>query len=359
MINYDKLLSQLGASTPEDLKAADQIYQKLYQAAEALSAEEIKELCQQSPRLGREFAKLLLKEQRQIDERWQMLSQIKKPNDAQAKDLESFWRTFWAMSHLFVLSAAAGVQPWVESYAETQLEAGNWLTHRASLYGVPIVAARAWWGVSQVFDEVTPLLRSTYRAADNPFRAIDAGSALLLLVAKHPEKKAEVAKLLLRPADTDKSRQQTGQFLSGALDALANFRAVHIKRGQAAALRNAASFEDGSPYKVPNTEATPTELAIRLGFYEDCDYLNDEQALVSLMACLPCIPGAKPEDLYLPADYLAKTHKPWRPEDSLQLLTRFQVYFGLYTPAKAAQTQGRNEMCACGSGKKYKKCHGA
>jgi hypothetical protein len=179
------------------------------------------------------------------------------------------------------------------------------------------------------------------------------------LVAKHPEKKVEVAKLLLRPADTDKSRQQTGQFLSGALDALTNFRAVHIKRGQAAALRNAASFEDGSPYKVANTEATPTDLAIRLGFHEDCDYLNDEQALVSLMACLPCIPGAKPEDLYLPADYLAKTYKPWKPEDSQQLLTRFQVYFGLYTPAKAAQTQGRNEMCACGSGKKYKKCHGA
>jgi hypothetical protein len=359
MINYEKLLSQLGASKPEDLKAADEIYQGLIKSADALSAEEISSLCQQSPTLGREFAKLLLKAQRQLDSQWQLLASFKKPNDAQAKDMEAFWRTFWAMSHLFVLCGAAGVQPWVESYAEAQLEAGNWLTHRASLYGVPVVTARAWWGLSQVLQEVSPLLRSTYRAADNPFRAIDAGAPLLLQVAKYPEKKAEVSKLLMRPADTDKSRQQTGQFLSGALDALPNFRPVHIKRGQTAALRNAPLFDEGSPYRVANAEATPASLAMRLGFYEDCDYLNDEQALVSLLSSISCIPEAKAEDLYLPADYLAKVHKPWKVEDTQQLLARFQVYFGLYTPAKAVQTQGRNEMCACGSGKKFKKCHGA
>jgi preprotein translocase subunit SecA len=29
------------------------------------------------------------------------------------------------------------------------------------------------------------------------------------------------------------------------------------------------------------------------------------------------------------------------------------------TPAKAAAKVGRNDPCPCGSGKKYKKCHGA
>jgi preprotein translocase subunit SecA len=28
-------------------------------------------------------------------------------------------------------------------------------------------------------------------------------------------------------------------------------------------------------------------------------------------------------------------------------------------PVIAKKTQGRNDLCACGSGKKYKKCHGA
>ena len=358
-MDHEKLLSQLGSSTPEDLKAAEEIYQRLYTSADALSAEEMKELSQHAPLLGREFAKLLLTAQQSIEQSWQRLSHIKKPNDVQSKDLEAFWRTFWAMSHLFVLSSAAGPQPWVESFFESQVQSGAWLTSRASLYGMPAFAVRAWWSLVQLGEAVLPVLRTTYRAADNPFRAIDAGSAFLVIAAKSPAKKAELAKLLQRPGDTDKSRQQTGQFLSGALDALDTFRAVHVKRGQAAALRNAPLFEEGSPYRVAQAEATPEPLAVKLGFYEDCDYLNSEQDLVSLLACIPCLPKTAPEDIYLPADYLSKTHKAWRPEDTIQLLVRFQVYFGLYTPAKAAPTQGRNEMCACGSGKKFKKCHGA
>jgi hypothetical protein len=358
-MDYEKQISQLGASTPEDLKAAEEVYQQLYKAADALSSEEVASLCQHSPRLGREFAKLLLTAQQHLEQNWQRLSHIKKPNDIQSQDLEAFWRTFWAMSHLFVLSSAAGVQPWVGAFFEAQLPNGAWLTSKASLYGMPAFAVRAWWSLCQLGEEVTPLLRGTYRVADNPFRSIDAGAAFLVLTAKNPAKKAEFAKLLQRPGDTDKSRQQTGQFLSGALDALGTFRDVHLKRGQTAALRYATLFEVGSPYHLTQAETVPVSLALQLGVYEDCDYLNNEQDLVSLLACISCLPNTLPEEIYLPADYLAKTQKPWKPEDTLQLLARFQVYFGLYTPAKAAPTQGRNEICACGSGKKFKKCHGA
>jgi uncharacterized protein len=28
-------------------------------------------------------------------------------------------------------------------------------------------------------------------------------------------------------------------------------------------------------------------------------------------------------------------------------------------PLRAAQTPGRNDLCPCGSGRKFKKCHGA
>lgn len=30
-----------------------------------------------------------------------------------------------------------------------------------------------------------------------------------------------------------------------------------------------------------------------------------------------------------------------------------------FKPEKKVEEQGRNDDCACGSGKKYKKCHGA
>lgn len=44
-------------------------------------------------------------------------------------------------------------------------------------------------------------------------------------------------------------------------------------------------------------------------------------------------------------------------EDIRQVLT--EIREGKTTPVHVERTVGRNESCPCGSGKKYKKCHGA
>ena len=47
--------------------------------------------------------------------------------------------------------------------------------------------------------------------------------------------------------------------------------------------------------------------------------------------------------------------KPWR-----NPVVRYQVLHGLGpTMTRAHPKVGRNEPCPCGSGKKFKKCHGA
>ena len=47
--------------------------------------------------------------------------------------------------------------------------------------------------------------------------------------------------------------------------------------------------------------------------------------------------------------------EPDQPEDTTDL----DRLLNPVEPVRAAPTPGRNEPCFCGSGKKYKKCHGA
>jgi SWIM/SEC-C metal-binding protein len=47
--------------------------------------------------------------------------------------------------------------------------------------------------------------------------------------------------------------------------------------------------------------------------------------------------------------------EPDQPEDLADLAKLLNPT----SPARALLTPGRNEPCSCGSGKKYKKCHGA
>jgi SWIM/SEC-C metal-binding protein len=47
--------------------------------------------------------------------------------------------------------------------------------------------------------------------------------------------------------------------------------------------------------------------------------------------------------------------EPDQPED----VSDFQRLLNPPEPARAPQLPGRNEPCHCGSGKKFKKCHGA
>lgn len=362
-MDYDKILSFL--ATPQttdqeaDLKAAQEINQRLVDAANSLSREEVQALSLRAVSVQKELARLSIQTTKELMHSWQALSQIKNPNASQKSDLEAFWRRFWAASNLLVLASAQGLQPWMEGLLDQQLTEGTWLSSQQMFYGVPAVTIRTWWSVGRSGESLVPILRSAYRSAKNPYHVMDAGSSLLVFAAFQPTRKVEISKLLLRSGDSDQSRQRAGQFLSGTLDNLENIKQAHLKKGQAAVAKNADKFPEGSPFRYTKLEDVPESLAVQAAFHEDNDYLNQEEDLVSLVSAIPWLPEAKLEDLYLPEAYLAPLRRPWRLEDTQDLFTRFKVYFGAHTPVRVVQTQGRNELCACGSGKKFKKCHGA
>ena len=90
------------------------------------------------------------------------------------------------------------------------------------------------------------------------------------------------------------------------------------------------------------------------------DVLPKRGLLSQMVFRLPWAAKAAAEELYLPADYLAPFRSPWKPEKSMALLARSSALTGAgqAAPRRAPETPGRNEPCHCGSGKKYKRCHG-
>jgi hypothetical protein len=82
----------------------------------------------------------------------------------------------------------------------------------------------------------------------------------------------------------------------------------------------------------------------------------ERDQLMSLgVLLLPWLARAEARDLYLPEKYARAVHKRWEMEDTLLDLALLRNPDG-EVPRVRAVTQGRNERCACGSGKKFKRC---
>ncbi len=78
----------------------------------------------------------------------------------------------------------------------------------------------------------------------------------------------------------------------------------------------------------------------------------------ALLAVPRCV-KLQPRELYFPAEVMAPWKRDWQPTDTVSLLSEQKAALGKPEPIRVEATLGRNDPCNCGSGKKFKKCHGA
>ncbi|HEX7664358.1 MAG TPA: UPF0149 family protein [Polyangiaceae bacterium] len=94
-------------------------------------------------------------------------------------------------------------------------------------------------------------------------------------------------------------------------------------------------------------------------------WAQDEDA-IALLLPFAVLSGALPDkDVELDPDSPIKDLDAWKKhqreslEDHVAMLDEHFEITRAAAPAKADAKPGRNDVCPCGSGKKYKKCHGA
>jgi hypothetical protein len=110
--------------------------------------------------------------------------------------------------------------------------------------------------------------------------------------------------------------------------------------------------------KTDDAGELPEDVARIVAANSPTTFLSSREGLVLVFACLPWISRAQPEDLYWPAEYLDAIRVAWHPEQAARVLRDTQVAYPAAEPARVQAAPGRNEPCPCGSGKKYKRCHG-
>jgi uncharacterized protein YecA (UPF0149 family) len=101
----------------------------------------------------------------------------------------------------------------------------------------------------------------------------------------------------------------------------------------------------------------PEDLARAVALGCDKDTYSDDYAAGFALCSVATIARAKAEDFYLPRAVEDALRTPWTPERTEELLGRAIRRYPRPQPRRAT-TVGRNDPCACGSGKKHKKCCG-
>jgi hypothetical protein len=323
-----------------------------------------------APLLHAEFALAYFRALNELADHRHKIERIKHPKPEQYKYLKRAEAILFSTGHLALLMTMSGPQPWMEeviSSMNKQVDAFTWGTTR---YGIACLALKGALGVSRVGKMLLPNYKRATVIAPSRMQILSSLLGLGAIALGHGKYKAEVCKVLERfrgefaedapllEKVAAKEKQAYGGLLIKMLEEPDQATEMMRRFGQLMAVKNAHRHPEGSPYRFTKVEEVPDELAFPLAANHIGDHMNNADDILFLFCCLPWVSRAKPEDLYLPSSFLRTYWGPYDPKDTVFLASRWVEYYGKARPVTVTPVPGRNELCNCGSGKKYKKCHG-
>lgn len=325
---------------------------RLFTAGPWLSREEFAAIAAFQPLLKQDFLTLLLALNNAID--GVRKRALKRRGDL----LRPAWNALFALQHLSVLVTMDSREDFEEPPISPELPGIlSWPTVRQ---GVVAIALRGIWGVAQVGKPLLPAYKSWLVRSETSLELLDSMLGLSAIGLRRSRLRAEVRKALSRVdggddadgAVSEKMRSARPMFLE--LCDLAFDREEECSRLQ---------LEIGRSFFTPKTpdvrpEDLPDEVARLMAASWHGSFVEGTQGLLVLFACLPWLARAKPEDLYWPSESLEMMRSPWNADHAALVLAPGLVANPSPQPAQAEENPGRNEPCPCGSGKKWKRCHG-
>jgi hypothetical protein len=128
--------------------------------------------------------------------------------------------------------------------------------------------------------------------------------------------------------------------------------------GRDFAVSISARLPEGHPLRFAKTEDVPDDVARTAALSWDGD-MQDQRIQTFAICMLPTAARAAAADFYHPREIVRAWYGQWTTDEALERLQRFLRACGKTQPTRATKVPGRNDPCSCGSGKKWKKCHGA
>ncbi len=282
-----------------------------------------------------------------------------------AKALEREDRLSWAVAHLMTLSGAGERHDRDDILSLASRQSSPTLS--CALQGGLTYFLRGAWAAARFGKVVIPQYRQALANAGDWIMYLDAAFGLAAIGLRHSGSMGEAKRILQAQVDRDGAeppespRWAQSQIAAAAvksLDAAEEREELTRKVGADLCVMYGQSLPEGHPLRFPDAESVPAELARTAVLSFDTNLL-DETALNVMVGALPTAARASAEDFYFPRDVVRAWLGEWTPEETLERLKRRADAVPKREPLRAEKTPGRNEPCSCGSGKKWKRCHGA
>lgn len=292
--------------------------------------------------------------------------------------LRAFWKQLWSMGHLLTL-ATMGDRRWLLDFNEAYRSSGHddvSISWPLTRYPVGSLAQRGAWAAARLGKPVVGFYKGVFATTESPLQLFDAAMALGAIGLRHKHARAEIQKMLASSAarfeasaPLSTTMREHCSKLSGAYAIAlgAMFKAPPQELAQYAVDEGRASLfgrfacapdERGRP-PFASPKDIPEDVARTAFLNAGGDHANEPKSAALCLTRLGAVAGAKAEDFYFPAAVVPFVRQPWRPELTLTILERMSRSYGKSRPRRVDPVAGRNERCACASGRKFKRCCGA
>ena len=329
---------------------------RVFSAGPWLSREEFSAIAAFQPLLKRDFLRLLLDTDVLIDRARPLASRCVKQGRLDDEALRAWWNGIWAVGHLSVL-ANMDSRDVITELPDGAAERGL-LSWPAVRQGVVGVALRGVWGVAKLGRPLLPDCKRWYVQSASSLEFIDSALGLLGIGLRHRGAAAEVRKALARENRPAAEGQPAAVTIPQIQSIVEELTALVFDRPEDCARLQVELGRMHATRKPEDAGELPEDIARRLAANSPTTFLSSREGLVLLFACLPWVCRAQPEDLYWPAEQLEAIGRKWQPERVASVLRDTQVAYPAAEPVRVQAAPGRHEPCPCGSGKKYKRCHG-
>jgi hypothetical protein len=275
-------------------------------------------------------------------------------------------RGAWSMAHAATILADSAPRDWVRAWtAQPAHETASPWELLTVLGAFPFVA-RAAWVAARLGKPVLASYKARFASGRDPIAMREAGWGLLCLALRHASLRNEALRAL-EPATLPTGRtepwvDQSFAMFAGAADNVRRredeLRQEGLTLGRDLMVVRTSDLPEGSPHRFTTREEVPDDLVLPALFDASYDANNGERGADLMLIGIAAFAKARAEDLYFPAQVLHAMGPADLEGTGASLVDIRRTLHGVQRTVRRAERHGRNDPCPCGSGKKYKKCHG-
>jgi hypothetical protein len=281
---------------------------------------------------------------------------------------EAVARGAWAMAHSAMILVDSATREWVREWAELpaheNMSPWTFLTMTSAF---PFVI-RAAWLAGRLGKPMIHSYKARFAKAINSIDMREAGWGLACMGLRHASLRAEAFRALQAPLASGGTGTREAWAVQGFTHFAEVARILEAKEEQLRAegdrlgrdfvLVRTDGLPDSSRFRYATRERVPDDLVLPGLFDGWLDANNGERGGDIMLLGVVAAARARAEDFYFPASLLHAIGPPDLAVDGASMVEMRRTLQGISKTVRRGEQPGRNDACPCGSGKKFKKCHG-